>query len=111
WSMTQMPAEERAHACQEQVSFCYNVCGAVASTEKNFCNIRTMGWNCVCNGKSTYERDFPEHEWPIAIAECRAALGSCNDGCASQANPNEKIRCLTTCTTDYQCSTSEAPRS
>ncbi|KAJ1855561.1 hypothetical protein GGH12_003305 [Coemansia sp. RSA 1822] len=110
WSMTQQPAEERARTCQEQVSFCYNACGTVSRTTVNFCNIRTMGWNCACEDKAAEAR-VRQHEWPATVAECRAALGMCNTGCAARTDGIARAACYTSCTTDYQCSTAAAPRS
>ncbi|KAJ2078360.1 hypothetical protein H4R24_004530 [Coemansia sp. RSA 988] len=110
WAFTQQPAEERAHACQEQVSFCYNTCGSVTRTKVNFCNIRTMGWNCACADK-TDEAKVRHYEWPIAVAECRAALNMCNTGCSSHINGNERAACYTNCTVDYSCNTDAAPMS
>ncbi|KAJ2305529.1 hypothetical protein IWW54_005052 [Coemansia sp. RSA 2705] len=110
WAMTQQPAQERAHACQEQVSFCYNACGAVARTTTNFCNIRTMGWNCVCADKAAEAR-VRHYEWPIAGAECRAALNMCNNGCAARADAQQRATCFTSCTSDYPCNTAAAPMS
>ncbi|PIA16589.1 hypothetical protein COEREDRAFT_86971 [Coemansia reversa NRRL 1564] len=108
WAFTQQPAEERAHACQEQVSFCYNACESVALTRVNFCNIRTMGWNCACADKADNAK-VRHYEWPIAVAECRAALNMCNTGCASHTNGNEQAACYTSCTVDYACNTATAP--
>ncbi|KAJ2162163.1 hypothetical protein GGF46_000905 [Coemansia sp. RSA 552] len=110
WAMTQLPAEERARDCQEQVSFCYNTCGSVARTTVNFCNIRTMGWNCECSSKAA-ERSVHGYEWPISVSECRAALSTCNQNCAARANANERPACFTSCTVDYPCNTGAAPSS
>ncbi|KAJ2551442.1 hypothetical protein EV175_003692 [Coemansia sp. RSA 1933] len=110
WAFTQQPADERARACQEQVSFCYNACGSVSRTAVNFCNIQTTGWNCACNSGGG-ERKVRSYEWPMSVSECRAALKTCNDGCTSNTGANERGSCYTLCTTDYQCNTNEAPRS
>ncbi|KAJ1665909.1 hypothetical protein IW140_002835 [Coemansia sp. RSA 1813] len=110
WAFTQQPADERARACQEQVSFCYNACGSVARTAVNFCSIQTTGWNCACNSGGG-ERRVRSYEWPMSVSECRAALKICNDGCTSNTSANERGSCYTSCTTDYQCNTNEAPRS
>ncbi|KAJ2351916.1 hypothetical protein GGF43_003897 [Coemansia sp. RSA 2618] len=110
WAMTQQPAEERVRACQEQVSFCYNACGMVARTTVNFCNIRTMGWNCACADKAAEAR-VKMYEWPVAVAECRAALSMCTNGCAARTDANSRAMCFTSCTSDYQCNTAAAPRS
>ncbi|KAJ1880178.1 hypothetical protein LPJ66_011547 [Kickxella alabastrina] len=108
WSLTQMTAEERGRTCHEQVSFCYNSCGSVANTSVNFCNMRTMGWNCACVGGSG-EKRVPHFEWPIEVAECGAALKFCNKGCIERPNDNNRGACFTTCATDYPCNTIEAP--
>ncbi|ORX67805.1 hypothetical protein DL89DRAFT_259057 [Linderina pennispora] len=108
--MTLEPADARASVCQSQVSSCYNACGSVASTIKNFCNVRTMGWNCMCMNRAA-EKAVGDHEWPIATAECRAALNACNDSCAVKQDPTEKLVCFTSCTADYQCNTQSAPKS
>ncbi|KAJ1728970.1 hypothetical protein LPJ61_003752 [Coemansia biformis] len=110
WALTLRPADERARACQEQVSFCYNTCGSVARTAQNFCNIRTMGWNCACADQAA-ERKIRRFEWPIASAECRAALAMCNDGCAARDNGSGRSACYASCTTDYPCNTAAAPAS
>ncbi|KAJ1741577.1 hypothetical protein LPJ78_003588 [Coemansia sp. RSA 989] len=108
WAMTLRPAEERARACQEQVSFCYSACGSVARTNTNFCNVQTMGWDCACESKAT-EAKVRHYEWPMAIAECRAALNMCNDGCAASLDAQKRPLCFTSCASDYQCSTPAAP--
>ncbi|KAJ2044876.1 hypothetical protein GGH13_009558 [Coemansia sp. S155-1] len=108
WSLTLVSADERAHACQEQVSFCYNVCKSVGNTATNFCNMRTMGWNCAC-ASGAGERKIRHYEWPVSVAECRASLGICNAVCAEKTNGNERVACYTSCTTDYLCNTVEAP--
>ncbi|KAJ2747633.1 hypothetical protein GGI20_000282 [Coemansia sp. BCRC 34301] len=108
WSFTLASADQRAHACQEQVSFCYNSCKSVANTATNFCNMRTMGWNCAC-ASGAGERMVRHYEWPIAVAECRASLATCNAVCADKTNGNERVACYTSCTTDYLCNTVEAP--
>ncbi|KAI9506106.1 hypothetical protein BX070DRAFT_250006 [Coemansia spiralis] len=110
WAFTQQPAAERARACQEQVSFCYNACGSVANTDVNFCNIQTTGWNCACSSGAG-DRNVRHYEWPISASECRAALATCNDGCSAHTNTNERVTCFTSCATDYQCNTIEAPMS
>ncbi|KAJ2891966.1 hypothetical protein GGI21_002264 [Coemansia aciculifera] len=108
WSFTLATANERAHACQEQISFCYNTCKSVVNTATNFCNMRTMGWNCACAGGAA-ERKVRHYEWPIAVAECRASLATCNAVCADKTNGNDRVACYTSCTTDYLCNTVEAP--
>ncbi|KAJ2588769.1 hypothetical protein H4R99_007686 [Coemansia sp. RSA 1722] len=108
WSITQLPSSERAHVCQEQVSFCYNACRSVANTAVNFCNIRTMGWNCACSSGSG-EKRVRHYEWPMEIAECHAALATCNDACMAKVNGNDRVACFTGCTTNYPCNTVEAP--
>ncbi|KAJ1734797.1 hypothetical protein LPJ72_002189 [Coemansia sp. Benny D160-2] len=110
WAFTQQPAAERARACQEQVSFCYNACGSVAGTAVNFCNIQTTGWNCECNGGAG-ERNVHRYEWPMAVSECRASLATCNDSCTRNTSASERGACYTSCTANYQCNTAEAPRS
>ncbi|KAJ2610753.1 hypothetical protein H4S08_003472 [Coemansia sp. RSA 1365] len=69
-----------------------------------------MGWNCACDDKAA-EAKVHHYEWPIAVAECRAALNMCNTGCASHTNGNEQAACYTSCTTDYACNTATAPMS
>ncbi|KAJ2319899.1 hypothetical protein GGI00_006325, partial [Coemansia sp. RSA 2681] len=108
WSLTLAPADERAHACQDQISFCYNTCKSVANTATNFCNMRTMGWNCAC-ASGAGERKVRHYEWPVAVAECRVSLATCNAVCADKSNGNERVACYTSCTTDYLCNTVEAP--
>ncbi|KAJ2789990.1 hypothetical protein H4R21_006608, partial [Coemansia helicoidea] len=110
WALTQRPADERARTCQEQVSFCYNACGSVAATTTNFCNIRTMGWNCAC-ATAAAEGRIRRYEWPVAIAECRAALTMCSDGCMAQENGSGRLACFATCATDYPCNTPSSPAS
>ncbi|KAJ2786189.1 hypothetical protein H4R18_000036 [Coemansia javaensis] len=110
WALTQRPADERARACQEQVSFCYNSCGSVMGTTTNFCNIRTMGWDCRCASPAAEAR-VRSHEWPVAIAECRAALGMCTDGCLARENGAGRSACFASCTADYPCNTAAAPAS
>ncbi|KAJ1961751.1 hypothetical protein GGI12_003068 [Dipsacomyces acuminosporus] len=67
-----------------------------------------MGWDCLCKGKGI---SFPEYEWPIAVAECRAALSACTHRCTAKQDGHERAKCFTSCTADYQCSTPDAPRS
>ncbi|KAJ1873762.1 hypothetical protein LPJ57_004895 [Coemansia sp. RSA 486] len=90
------------------VSFCYNACRSVANTAVNFCNIRTMGWNCACSSGSG-EKRVRHYEWPMEIAECHAALATCNDACMAKVNGNDRVACFTGCTTNYPCNTVEAP--
>lgn len=110
WSLTSLPADQRAQTCQEQVSFCYNACRSVSTTATNFCNIRTMGWDCAC-ASNVRGKLVRHYEWPIAVAECRAALAMCNEGCSSRTNPIERVSCSTLCLTDYPCNTADAPKS
>ncbi|KAJ2487975.1 hypothetical protein EV174_000212 [Coemansia sp. RSA 2320] len=106
--MAQLTAAERAHACQEQVGFCYNICKAVVSTATNFCNMRTMGWNCACTSGAG-EKKVRHYEWPIAAVECRASLNQCNGACEARPNGNDRVACYTSCSADYLCNTVEAP--
>ncbi|KAJ2824087.1 hypothetical protein GGI24_003501 [Coemansia furcata] len=70
--------------------------------------MRTMGWNCACTSGAG-ERRIRHYEWPVAVAECRASLATCNAVCADKANGNDRVACYTSCTTDYLCNTVEAP--
>ncbi|KAJ2414641.1 hypothetical protein GGI10_002254 [Coemansia sp. RSA 2530] len=70
--------------------------------------MRTMGWNCAC-ASGAGERKVRHYEWPIAVAECRASLATCNAVCAEKTNGNDRVACYTSCTTDYLCNTVEAP--
>ncbi|KAJ2846871.1 hypothetical protein IWW36_004140, partial [Coemansia brasiliensis] len=69
-----------------------------------------MGWDCACESKAT-EAKVRHYEWPMAIAECRAALNMCNDGCAANPDAQKRPLCFTSCASDYQCSTPAAPMS
>ncbi|KAJ2490771.1 hypothetical protein IWW37_002874 [Coemansia sp. RSA 2050] len=70
--------------------------------------MRTMGWNCVC-ASGAGERKIRHYEWPVAVAECRASLATCNAVCAEKTSGNDRVACYTSCTTDYLCNTVEAP--
>ncbi|KAJ1723418.1 hypothetical protein LPJ53_002228 [Coemansia erecta] len=67
-----------------------------------------MGWNCACNGGSGDKR-IKHYEWPVEVAECHAALSTCNGSCALKSNGNDRVACFTGCTSSYPCNTIEAP--
>ncbi|KAI9593122.1 hypothetical protein BDF19DRAFT_449552 [Syncephalis fuscata] len=104
WQITSLPIGEREGICSQNTAYCLNNCNNKAPM--NFCNAKTMGWNCGCAEKTP---DLAEASWPIVRAECRGRATDCQSTC--QKDPAKMTDCYAKCADTYQCDAGKMPAS
>ncbi|CAO3644673.1 unnamed protein product [Cunninghamella echinulata] len=89
WSINELNITEKTLICDQQKSYCMNVCNQV--TNLNFCDINTLKWGCTCQNKLPDSLPF---QWPVVIAECNGKEKTCEAGCNGLTDGLCKQSCM-----------------
>ncbi|KAI8056937.1 hypothetical protein BDF22DRAFT_668598 [Syncephalis plumigaleata] len=104
--LTEADEGVRANICAQNKGFCITNCGGEKKAPMNFCNPKTMAWNCGCSDKVP---DLPDHRWPIVFKECEFRSQHCETEC--QKNPPTAPQCQVKCRETYNCNEGKMPPS
>ncbi|KDE05290.1 hypothetical protein MVLG_04322 [Microbotryum lychnidis-dioicae p1A1 Lamole] len=86
YNLTEESNATKTAICAQQIQFCAtsHCTSNSANVSVNFCNPKTMGWNCECNNKAT-SRLAPIVA-PVTTYDCRLRALSCLDACQNRRN-------------------------